>query len=452
MFRNFDKVFKYTFKNQANTKSYKTMTVLVSLLLITLPVVIMFLVNHSKAKDDGKIKPTGASAVYVVNEECPDANFDLLNYAGVENYDNIKYINYDTVEEALELANKAPDILVLHIAKDDGDLKATVIVPSNCMISEDDADNFNEFIDNNQMMVSVISSGISLQNLGQMSLSVDGDIYNSTGYAEGVSLMEDKEAAEAVEANAIKSIVNYIALFGTVFIMYMVVLMYGNSISQNVVMEKESKLMDTMLVSVHPEALVFGKMLGILSAGFLQLFAWGISLALGFFIGTKVVEANGGSLGIMSFFKVMGDMGIFTPLGIVLAVVTIIFGVLLYASLSCLAGSISNNREEAATNNSIFIMVLIAAFYLVLFCGFSGEGGAMPLWMNFIPPVAALVLPASLLMGNISMGLGLLAVLILVAVALVLTIIGGKMYKMMSLYKGNKIKLSKALGMLFSKA
>ena len=231
----------------------------------------------------------------------------------------------------------------------------------------------------------------------------------------------------------------------------MVILMYGNGISAHVVMEKESKLMDTMLISVHPEALVFGKMLGVLAAGFLQIFCWGISLVLGFVLGTILVESMGGSLGIISFFKSMTGMGIFTIPGIILAVVAIVFGVILYSSLSCLAGSISNNREEAATNNSIFIIVLLASFYIVLFCGLSDISN-MPIWMMFVPPVAAMVLPAALLLGTIPLASGILAVVLLVAVTLALTILAGKLYKMMSLYKGNKVKLSKAIGMLFSKA
>lgn len=452
MFKNFDKVFKYTFRNQADTKSYKSMMVIVSLILLALPIVIMLIVNNVQQKDDGKIKPSGASAIYVVNEEAPNTDFNLLNYAGIENYDNIKYISYDSVDEALEVANRGTDILVLRIYIDEGEVKSTLIVPESCTISKGDADNFNEFIDKNQMMFTVLGSGVSLNNLGQMSMSVENDVYNASGYMKGESLLENKEEAEAVAANSIKSTVNYIVVYVTMFVMYMVILMYGNSIAQNVVMEKESKLMDTMLVSVKPQALVFGKMLGILAAGFLQLFTWVISLVVGFIVGCKIVEAKGGNLGIISFIKSMPEMGIFTPLNIVLAILTILFGVLLYASLSCLAGAISNNREEAATNNSIFIVVLLASFYVVLFCGLGAKGGVMPLWMMFIPPVAAMVLPATLLMGNISMGLGLLAVLFVVLLAVVLTILAGKLYKMMSLYKGNRVKLSKAIGMLFSKA
>ncbi|MBO6165703.1 MAG: ABC transporter permease [Eubacterium sp.] len=451
MFKNFDKVFKYTFKNQTNTKSYKSMLIVVSLILLILPAAIMAIANKVKKDDDNTIKPSGASAVYVVNDVTPDVDYDVLNYLGVENYDHIKYMTYDSMDEALEVANYGTDVLVLHFEKDEDEMKATIVVPEGSSISEDDADHFNDFIDQNETMVALLASGIPMANLGQMSMPVDGDIYTVSGFQNGESLMENKEAAEAVEANAVKSVFQYLVVYGTMMVLYMVILMYGNGISAHVVMEKESKLMDTMLISVHPEALVFGKMLGVLAAGFLQIFCWGISLVLGFVLGTILVESMGGSLGIISFFKSMTGMGIFTIPGIILAVVAIVFGVILYSSLSCLAGSISNNREEAATNNSIFIIVLLASFYIVLFCGLSDISN-MPIWMMFVPPVAAMVLPAALLLGTIPLASGILAVVLLVAVTLALTILAGKLYKMMSLYKGNKVKLSKAIGMLFSKA
>ena len=451
MFKNFDKVFKYTFKNQTNTKSYKSMLIVVSLILLILPAAIMAIANKVKKDDDNTIKPSGASAVYVVNDVTPDVDYDVLNYLGVENYDHIKYMTYDSMDEALEVANYGTDVLVLHFEKDEDEMKATIVVPEGSSISEDDADHFNDFIDQNETMVALLASGIPMANLGQMSMPVDGDIYTVSGFQNGESLMENKEAAEAVEANAVKSVFQYLVVYGTMMVLYMVILMYGNGISAHVVMEKESKLMDTMLISVHPEALVFGKMLGVLAAGFLQIFCWGISLVLGFVLGTILVESMGGSLGIISFFKSMTGMGIFTIPGIILAVVAIVFGVILYSSLSCLAGSISNNREEAATNNSIFIIVLLSSFYIVLFCGLSDISN-MPIWMMFVPPVAAMVLPAALLLGTIPLASGILAVVLLVAVTLALTILAGKLYKMMSLYKGNKVKLSKAIGMLFSKA
>ena len=452
MFRNFDKVFKFTFNNQVKVKSYKSMTIIFSILLIVIPAVIMYFVGTSKKDDDETIESSGAASVYVVNEVAGDTDFNMLNYMGESNYENIKYISYDTVDEALEAAKGSTDVLVLEFEEKDGEINSSVIVPNSSAITRVQADNFNKFLDKNKNFVAILAMGIGMDNLAEMSMQTESDVYTVSGYDKGVSLLEDKEASESIEANQVKSVFNYVVVFVTIMVLYFVILMYGNSISMHVVMEKESKLMDTMLISVHPEAMVFGKMLGVLAAGFIQLFAWAISIAIGLFVGTKLVEAEGGSLMLISFFKSMGEMGVMTVPGVILAVITVLFGILIYASLSCVAGSISNNREEAASNNGIFVLILVISFYLVLFCGLGAENAVMPTWMMFIPPVAAMVLPAALLLGTIPLGIGLLAVLVLVVTSLALTVLAGKLYKMMSLYKGNGVKLGKALGMLFSKA
>ena len=451
MFKNFDKVFGFTFRNQTNTKSYKSMTIIVSLLLIALPVVIMYFAGIEKDDEKEGLKDSGISAVYVVNKEAPDADFNLLNYLGVEYYDNIKYINYDSVEEALQVAKNSPDVIVLEFTKEDGEIFSHLILPTVSVIDNEHAGYFNDFLNENVNYVTILASGIPMQNLAQMGMPVNSDVYSVSGFEKGESLLEDESASDDLIADQIKPIFNYIVIFVTIMILYFVILMYGNSISMHVVMEKESKLMDTMLVSVHPEALVFGKMLGVLAGGLLQLACWAVSLVIGFIAGTKVVEMTGGKLGIVSFFKNMTEMGLFSVINVILAIIVILFGVLLYSSLSCVAGSISNNREEAASNNGIFVLVLVVSFYMVFFVALGGENAQAPTWMYFVPPVAAMILPSALLLGSISTVTGILAVLVLVATSVVLTIIAGKLYKMMSLYKGNSVKIGKALKMLFSK-
>ena len=252
--------------------------------------------------------------------------------------------------------------------------------------------------------------------------------------------------SEDIAAKAFKPIFSYIIIFASMMILYIMIASYGGGVSNSVVLEKSSKLMDTMLISVKPEALVFGKLLGIVSAGLLQLFIWIVSIAVGFFAGFAILESRGSGLPIQAFFKMMSGLGLFSVPKIILAIITIIFGILLY----CFAGAISKNREEAASNNTIFMMVLLASFYIVFFFGLSSAGEGLPLWMMFVPPVAAMVLPAALCLGTISFGAGALAVALLVGIAIAVTITSGRLYKMMSLYKGNNVKIGKALKMLFS--
>ena len=449
MFKNFDKVFGFTFKNQAKTKSYILLTVIMALALLILPALILKLIDNSKKKDEG-IKDSGIQYVYVVNEEAPTADFSFLNMTGVEYYKDIKYMNCDTVDEALDKAEGSENTVVLNLYKKDGEILARIILPNNSNVDEKHAGYFDDFIEQQENFVAILASGISMTDLANLSQQTEYKVYSSKGYANGESLYDDEASNNDIIANTIKPIFNYVIVFASIMVLYFMILSYGNGISMNVVMEKASKLMDTMLVSIKPEALVFGKLLGVLAAGLLQLFIWIVCAVIGFTVAFKMLDSAGSTLAIFSFFKMMGELGIFSIPKVILAIITIVFGILLYASLSCFAGAISNNREEAASNNTIFTMVLLISFYIVLFCGLGAEGGVMPVWMMFIPPVAAMVLPASLVLGTINLGLGLLAVALLVVCSLVITIISGKLYKMMSLYKGNGVKIGKALKMLFS--
>ena len=449
MFKNFDKVFKFTFRNQAKTKSYISLTVTLALLFLILPGLIMFLADYFTKKNEG-IKDSGIKYVYVVNPDAPKADYNLFNMLGTEYYEDIKYMNADTVDEALEYAEGSQDTVVLEFYEKENELCAGIILPNDSNITSKEAGYFNDFIDENEQFVAIFASGISMQELVQLSQLTESEIYSAKGYEAGKSLHDDEQASEDMAAKAFKPIFNYIIVFASMMILYIMIASYGNGISSCVVLEKSSKLMDTMLISVKPEAMVFGKLMGILAAGLLQIFVWIISIAVGFFAGFAILESRGSELPIRAFFNMMGDLGLFSIPKVILAVITIIFGILMYCSLSCLAGSISNNREEAASNNTIFMMVLLASFYIVFFMGFSSAGEGLPMWMMFVPPVAAMVLPAALCLGTISTGAGAVAVLLLIAIAVVVTIVSGRLYKMMSLYKGNNVKIGKALKMLFS--
>ena len=63
MFKNFDKVFKFTFKNQTSTKGYKYGTIITALILFIIPVAIF--VISGMALDDKKdtLESCGAERV-----------------------------------------------------------------------------------------------------------------------------------------------------------------------------------------------------------------------------------------------------------------------------------------------------------------------------------------------------------------------------------------------------
>ncbi|MCR5103258.1 MAG: ABC transporter permease [Eubacterium sp.] len=452
MFKNLDKVFKFTFKNQINTGGYKGFTIGMTIFLILAPVIIFLIADKVTSKNDD-FGPCGADKIYVVNEATPNTDYNVFNMMGVDGYTDIKYINSETVDEALETIaeKKETKSLILQFATDEDGIADRIIIPDDSVIDEKGAKNVDKFLDKNEQMVAIIASGVSLTELGEIGMSTEYDIYNSTGFTEGASLMDDDEMAESQLNSEILPVFNMILIFLSIMVVYFMVLIYGNGINQSVVMEKSSKLMDTMLVSIQPQALIAGKILGVLAAAFLQIFAWLAGIGLGVFSAVKAIDIvhPESSFPATTFIKSFGELNLFRPVNVVIGILALLVGIILYSSLSAMCGSISATKEEAASNQGIFVMLLVVSFYLVLFFGMKQD---IATWLYLIPFTGAMVLPAGICTGTVSIGIGIAGLLILVIVSTVFIILAGKLYVMMSLYKGNKVSLSKALKMLAGRA
>ena len=453
MFKNFDKVFKFTFRNQTSTKGYKRGTFLTAFILFIIPVAIFSIVGYVLKNDDDELKSCGAERVYVVDPEAPNADFNILNVTGVEGYTDIQYSNAETVDEALETIESRGEkkSIVLQIRKEDGQLQSRIILPDVCELEKDDVKNYNDFIDESGNVFALIASGIDMGDMTEVMKQTDYSVYDSDGFRDGTDLYTDAGKLNEQQNAKILPVFNMILTYICVIFIYMIIIMYGNSILQNIVLEKSSKLMDTMLISVSPQALVFGKMLAVLTSGILQLLVWIAGLVGGVVAGLKIFGTmlSGADTVVMTFVKSFADLGLFKPVNVIVGILALIFGIIMYASLSAVAGAISGTREEAASNQSLFIMLLLFSFYAILFKGMNTTNPA--LWLYLVPFTSAMVLPSGICSGIISTGVAAAGLGILVVCSLGLIILAGKLYKMMSLYKGNKVSLGKAIKMLAGK-
>ncbi len=454
MFKKFDKVFKFTFRNQIKAGSYKLVTIGVALFLFLLPIIIFLIMNGTSGDGEGGYAPCGADKVYVVNEFSDSSDFSMLSQLQEENYTDITFTTADSVNGAISTIRDAGEIssLVLSIYKSaDGEPQAQIIIPSISDIQKVEAENLADYLEGNMQVFTIVASGLSVQNLMELSMQVESDVYSAEGYYENKSIYDtDAESLKERDNNDILPGFNMILVYFTIMLVYFVVLAYGTSITQNVVLEKSSKLMDTMLLSVSPDSMIFGKMLGVLAAGMIQLFSWLAAVGLGIFAGVKIVDSINpdNHLKVLTFFKSLGELGLFKPLYVVLALLVLVFGIVLYCSIAAIGGAISSTKEEAASNQSIFVILLVICFYAVLMTGLNS--GDTPTWLYIFPGTSAMVLPAGVCSGVVSLWVALAGFAVMVLTTIGALLLAGKMYKMMSLYKGNGVKLGKALKMLFA--
>lgn len=448
MFKNFDKVFKFTFKNQISPKSYKIYTAVISAILILLPIVIC-LIAGSKMDDDDTLKSCGADTIYIVNEKYPDIEYSFLKSVDAPGYENIIFKNAKNVDEALASVNANSEVksLIYEVTVDENGVSSNIIIPTISVVDKENAEHLNDFINEAGYVFTAVSMGISPMDLMKSGTPTQYNVYKADGYKKGTDLFSDDAEAEDKANQDILSGFRIAFVLINSLLIYMIVLLYGSSISQNIVMEKSSKLMDTMLVSVRPEAMILGKYLGVLCAGIMQIFIWGISLAAGLLGGVLIMKNMIPGAGVMGFVGNFSSMGLFTPVSLILSLLIIILGMLFYTAIAAICGAISSTKEEVASNQGIFVMLILVSFYMIIFGG-ALSGQDIPMWQNLVPFTSVMILPAGVCLGTVSVGIAVLSVVIMAACAVGMIILAGRLYKMMSLYKGDKVNIVKAFKML----
>ena len=235
MFKNFDKVFKFTFKNQTGTNGFKVFTAIVAILFFAAPVIIFAIMGYKGLEEKDEIESCGADKVYVVDEFAPDADFSILGTTGVAEYDmnsGPAYINAASVEEALDKikAGNETKSLILFFEKDENTLTYKLIIPESSELDVDKANNFSDFLQSQSGLATVLASGIPMENIVRASLSVDNSVYKAGGFAQGEDIYADSEALEEQENGEVRPIFGMVLLYATIMLIYFVILFYGNNI------------------------------------------------------------------------------------------------------------------------------------------------------------------------------------------------------------------------------
>ena len=454
MYKNFGTVFRFTYRNQAKNKGFRMLTIITAVILFLIPVAILLFTSLSaKNNKDKKLESCGAEKIYVANMIAENTSFDFMKKVSGEGYESIEYVTVSSVEDGLNKIKEAGEkkSFVLEVTEDDGkNVNTSLIIPDGSELTSDKVKNYNEALDKMADQFVVTAKNFKAENVIELYKVTDTDIINAKGWKAGDSLSNDKSIADEQNNQRIKDVFKFILLMLDLLVMYFIVLAYGASISKNIVMEKSSKLMDTMLISVKPKTMIFGKLTGVLAAGILQLFIWIIALVIGVVVGVMLSEKlfPGVDNTIVTFLKSLGELNLFQPMDVVLAVIVLVFGIVLYASLAAMAGAISNTLQQAASNQGLYILILIVSYLLVMS---KGMGAEIPAWLCICPFTGALCLPAAMLLGCVSTGVAIAGTAATVVLSLLLVVFAGRIYKSMALYKGTDGGLGKVFKILKTK-
>ena len=159
------------------------------------------------------------------------------------------------------------------------------------------------------------------------------------------------EEAESPQSEAARAIV----FFGTLFILYFVLTMSSSYMLRSVTKEKESRVVEVLLVSLNPREIMVGKVIGLGVVALLQMVIW---------LGGSVLTLTRGNDALAGFGLTMVDQ-IRLPNGfMVWAFVYMLLGYALYASLLGAVGALAPNARETGPFTFIVMVPLMVPLFV----------------------------------------------------------------------------------------
>lgn len=225
---------------------------------------------------------------------------------------------------------------------------------------------------------------------------------------------------------------NFFYVYILIFVMYMMILLYGQLIATSVTSEKSNRSIEVLITSVNSNSLIFGKVIAATLAGFIQI---GIVLASGIITYSLNSKAWNGLLD--NIFKI--------PTNILLTF--IIFGSIGYLSYSFIFGALGalvSKTEDISSSIAPITIIFMVGFFISMF-GLTNSDTLLVKIASFIPFTSSMTMLVRVALGSVSNFEIIISLLILV-VSTILTAFGAaKIYRLGTLMYGNPIKLKNAL-------
>jgi ABC-2 type transport system permease protein len=208
-------------------------------------------------------------------------------------------------------------------------------------------------------------------------------------------------------------------------ILYLQLIMYGIAVASGVVEEKASRVVEVLLATVQPRAILAGKILGIGALGLLQL-------ALTAVVGLAAAGASGA-------IELEGsDVG-------TLAVVLLWFllGYLVWSSLYAMAGVMVSRQEDLQSSTTVLTILLVIG-YLLAFPAIDDPDGGLAVAASIFPLFAPIVMPLRVALDAAHAVEIAASLALFVASIAVLVPLGARLYERSVLRMGKPMKLREA--------
>lgn len=440
---NWLRIFKFTLKQALAGKKFLTST-LVTGIIIFVAVVGSNMLASGSLGDSAKVRDL--RAVYIVNNTDLSIDTDEFVQKNNEEYPFVRFseITGESAEEAAmhpgDYGADAEYSLVLDVSEKDDVTELTVYIPEESSIGSDDSGDFAWKFKDTIKNARIRNTDISEEKMN-MSIS-------------DIKITEIKAQDEEEDTSVIAALAPMIVML----FLYMLVIIYGQSIGHTVSMEKTSKLMEYILTLTKPAAIIFGKVTAIFCEAVMQLAVWVACGVCGMLISNSYIASMTGGSGkniITIFMEALPEGGVsdnFTVL-LVLAIIAMLAAFLFYCFVSALLASFASTPEELTQTNSMSVMIMLAGFFASMYIPMIFKGSKVgKLVVRLVPFSAAFSLPGDVLTGQIGLIEFVLYLVLLLVFTVLMALLTGRVYKNRLFKKGTKGIFDEILAAITGKA
>ena len=214
------------------------------------------------------------------------------------------------------------------------------------------------------------------------------------------------------------------------FILYMVITLYGINVMRSVVTEKSSRVVELMVASTKPRAMMAGKILGVGGAGLAQISIWFVIGGIALANRDAILHAFGtSSTGSMLPSLSVGDVAVI--------VAFFVLGYLFYSTMyAAIGATVASEQDSQQAQMPITMFLVIGMVSMTAVTG-DPRGGTSAV-MTQVPFWSPMLMPLRYLLGGASGGEVVLSLGILTASIVVVTRAAAKIYRVGILMYGKR--------------
>jgi ABC-2 type transport system permease protein len=255
--------------------------------------------------------------------------------------------------------------------------------------------------------------------------------------------------------------------YGSGFLIYMTLFIYGAAVMRGVMEEKMNRIAEVIISSVKPFQLMMGKIIGIAAVGITQLLIWIVlivvlsSVSASFFASDALQHAQsvnssmGAAAQSSAAMNFMSAKNTFLSANWGLIIPCFLFyfvaGYLFYASLFAAVGSVVNEDPQEAQSLMLPITMPIILSFVIMTTAVGKPDSPIAVWASIIPFSSPIVMMGRIPSGNVPAWQIVLSMVSLIAGFILTTMLAAKIYRTGILLYGKKVTFKEMGKWLFRK-